>query len=266
MDTPDASAERPAPKGGPGAADRARHLQHETDSQDEVVALSRLLLTTDSFDGFLAELAEYAAKQTEHTCSITVGPRDGAPYTVVSTDELTLALDERQYEDGRGPCLEALTSKVPVFVTDMTTETRWMPYPKHAAELGARSSMSYPLINNGDSMGALNMYAFRPWAPDAGIQARAAQLADRAAGALAVAMRLAEQSAESTNLRTAMESRSVIDQAMGILMAQQRCNAAAAFALMRQASQSRNIKLRDVAAQIVSGVERKGGEKPGGRY
>lgn len=86
MDSPDASADRPAPSIETGTADRTRHLQHETDSQDEVVALSRLLLSTDSFDAFLAELVEYAAKQTEHTCSITVRHRDGAPYTVVSTD------------------------------------------------------------------------------------------------------------------------------------------------------------------------------------
>lgn len=233
---------------------------------DETSRLVQLLLSTDSFDSFLRELVAYASAQTEHRCSITVRDGNAAPYTVVGADELTLRLDEQQYADGRGPCLEALGSNVPVFVTDMLTEDRWTPFPAHAAQLGVRSSMSYPLINNEHTLGALNMYAFTPLAPDVGLQARAAQLADRAAGALAVGLRMAEQNAENTNLRTALTSRSVIDQAIGILMAQQRCNAQTAFELMRKASQSRNIKLRDIATQIVASAERTSTDKPRGRY
>jgi AmiR/NasT family two-component response regulator len=110
------------------------------------------------------------------------------------------------------------------------------------------------------------MYAFKPLAPDVGLQARAAQLADRAAGALAVGLRIAEEHSENANLRVALTSRSVIDQAIGILIAQQRCSVEDAFALLRQASQGRNIKLREVAAQIVASAQRQQPGKPGGRY
>ena len=51
-----------------------------------------------------------------------------------------------------------------------------------------------------------------------------------------------------------MASRTIIDQAIGILMGQQRCNAAQAFAILRTASQTRNRKLRDIAADIVTSV------------
>lgn len=236
------------------------------DTEAELNQLTQLLLSTDSFESFLNELVCYASKHSEHSCSITVRLDKGVPYTVVSTDDLTRRLDERQYSGERGPCLEALDNRIPVFVTDMTSETRWAPYPQLAAELGVRSAMAYPLINADTSIGALNFYAFRELSPDTSLQARAAQLADRAAGALAVSMRMAEQSAEAENLRAALTSRSVIDQAIGILMAQQRCSPEAAFDLLRRASQSRNIKLRDVAAQIVAGVDRGATEGRPRRY
>ena len=56
-----------------------------------------------------------------------------------------------------------------------------------------------------------------------------------------------------------MVSSSVIDQAIGILMGQQRCTASVAFDLLRQASQHRNRKLRDIAAEIITNVS---GEPP----
>jgi transcriptional regulator with GAF, ATPase, and Fis domain len=246
--------------------DAPRPPADQPDDPDDLAQLTELLLATDTFDAFLGELVGYAQSQTDHSCSVTVGSGQRPPYTAAATDELTLRLDERQYGDGRGPCLEALSTGVPVLVTDMVAESRWAPYPSHAAELGARSSMSYPLINGEQVIGALNMYAFERLAPDVGLQARAAQLADRAAGALAVGLRIAEEHTENANLRVALTSRSVIDQAIGILVAQQHCSLEEAFALLRQASQGRNIKLRDVAAQIVASAQRRSSGRPGGRY
>lgn len=228
--------------------------------------LLHLLLSTGSVDTFLTELTGFAASSTGHSASLTINVPAGTPFTAAHTDELTLRLDEQQYADRQGPCLEALSSGVPVFVTDMAAETRWGSYPGQAAERGVRSSMSYPLINDDHTLGALNLYAFRAMIPDTGLQARASQLADRAAGALAVALRMADQDEQNAPLQTALTSRSIIDQAIGILMGQQRCGPDTAFDLLRQTSQHRNLKLRDVAAQIVSSVQRGGAEKSRGRY
>jgi len=227
--------------------------------------LQDLLLRTDTLEDFMRELALRAARDTKHRCGITVRSEQGRPYTVATSDELTRELDELQYAEGVGPCLEALATAVPVFVTDMATEIRWAPYPQRAMEVGARSSMSYPLISGEQPIGALNLYAFEPLAPDIEMQARAAQVAEHAAGAVAIALRIAEHSNAIDNLRTALTSRSTIDQAIGILMAQQRCDARTAFDLLRHASQGRNIKLREVASAIVGGVERDTVEVPRGR-
>ena len=227
--------------------------------------LQELLLRTDTLEDFLGELAVRAARETDHRCGITVRGEHGRPYTVATSDVATRELDELQYAGGEGPCLEALATGVPVFVTDMSTESRWLPYPEQATQIGARSSMSYPLISGEVAIGAMNLYAFEPMAPGLPMQARAAHIAEHAAGAVAIALRIAEHSNAIDNLRTALTSRSTIDQAIGILMAEQRCDARSAFALLRRASQGRNIKLREVAAGIVAGVERAApGERPAG--
>ena len=261
----DGQVERGSADGG--STNEEPSSNHGWPDQPGMAELIRMLASTESVDRFLHDLVIHAGKVTEHSCSITArtsaGPRF---FTVASTDHRTRQLDEQQYADEGGPCLEALRTGLPVVVPDMRAETRWAPYPRHAAELGAASSMSYPLIIQGRSIGALNLYAFQPMTPEAGVQARAAQLAANAAGALAVALRLAEHSQEAANLRVALTSRSTIDNAVGILMGQQQCTAEEAFDLLRRASQHRNIKLRDLAAQIVEGVTRKKTPGKAARY
>lgn len=224
-------------------------------------ALHALLVGTDTLQELLGALTIRAAQDTAHGCAITVRDDAGRPYTVASSDEMTRELDELQYAGGSGPCLQALETALPVVVIDMAAETRWAPYPQRAVEVGARSSMSYPLITDETAIGALNLYCFVAPSPAGEVRAQAARIAEHAAGAVALARRLAPQSRAIDSLRTTLISRSTIDQAIGILMAEQRWDAQRAFDLLRQASQARNVKLREVAAGIVAGV----GRTPPGR-
>jgi AmiR/NasT family two-component response regulator len=89
---------------------------------------------------------------------------------------------------------------------------------------------------------------------DAAAQAQAERWAQQASGAVGVALRLAERTRHGQQLAEALSSRSIIDQAIGILMAQQRCSSAAAFEILRSASQGRNVKVRTIAADIVHAV------------
>ena len=84
--------------------------------------------------------------------------------------------------------------------------------------------------------------------------------AGNVAGAVAVAMKLADQTQLSEDLREALTSRAVIDQATGSIMVQQRCAAGEAFDILRRGSQNRSVKVRELAAEIVSQVS---GQLPG---
>jgi ANTAR domain len=112
-------------------------------------------------------------------------------------------------------------------------------------------------------VGGYNFYSIWPdaFAPDTREQVEV--FAGNAAGAVAIAMKLADQTQLSEDLHEALTSRAVIDQATGIIMAQQHCGAGEAFDILRRASQNRNVKVRELAAEIVRKVSGKPPE-PGG--
>src|SRR2546421_9667041 len=87
-------------------------------------------------------------------------------------------------------------------------------------------------------------------------------LAGQAAIAVTAALRHYDEVTLSDHLRIALSSRSVIDQAIGIVMAQRRCSPEEAFATLRTISQRRNIKLRDIAAELVDATRRPSQDNP----
>jgi GAF domain-containing protein len=218
-------------------------------------ALQSLLLRTQSVDTFLVELARLAATgvHPSASCGITAR-RDGQPITVASSDERAELVDEVQYGVDSGPCLEALRSGMVMDVPDLRAETRWPEYRAHACQHGIRSSLSFPLAVDGSTVGALNLYGFVPHAFAAPVRQQAETFAVQAAAGLTLVLRNVAQAQESEQLEQALASRTIIDQALGILMAQQRCSADEAFALLRAHSQNNNQKLREVAAELITRV------------
>jgi GAF domain-containing protein len=136
-------------------------------------------------------------------------------------------------------------------VRDLATDSRWPSYAPRAAEHGARSMVSMPLTVEGKVLGALNVYSREPDAFSPEEVSIAEVIAAHASLAMHTATALKEHRSLSEGLRDAMQSRAVIEQAKGILMAQRKVTAEAAFDLLREASQHRNTKLRLVAEQVV---------------
>jgi hypothetical protein len=225
--------------------------------------LLALLASGGDLNEFLDDLVRLTVRQTPNAaaCGLTLARSDGA-VTVSSTGPLAEQADERQYQLDDGPCLEAMRENVVVRVEDMVGERRWNGYPALAAQVGVRSSLSLPLVVDGRSRGALNLYSTRPRAFGPADEAAAARWAGQAAGALGVALRIADGDDKAEQLRGGLDTRTVIGQAIGLLMAQERCTAEQAFALLKYSSQRRNVKLRDVAAGIVAAFEADLPERP----
>src|SRR6185295_13474108 len=152
--------------------------------------------------------------------------------------------------------LDAGRTGTTFLITDMREETRWPDYAAHVVERGVLSSLSVPLPIQTDVIGALNCYARKP----AAFSTETIEVAEELAGHVAVAVGNAVAYTEAATLvdqmRKAMDSRSVIDQAIGVVMAQNRCDAQAAFAILTRASQNRNVKLREIARATVGNVSR----------
>jgi GAF domain-containing protein len=228
-----------------------------------ITELQALLLGTDSIDGFLQELAVLAARTLGGNveCGITLQP-NGRPYTVASSGPLAAQLDEVQYKLDHGPCLTSIRTGGEHRIDDLATDRRWHRYALRALAHGVRSSLSLPLTAQDTPVGALNLYATSPaFFAEAQAQ-RARRFAAEASVAVGIAARLAAQAVLTEQLRSSLASRSVIDQALGVIMAEQRCTAGEAFAILRTASQNRNVKLRQVAQDIVTGITGKPAEPP----
>ena len=104
---------------------------------------------------------------------------------------------------------------------------------------------------NGHPLGALNLYSKSSTGYDEAAEETALLFSQQAAVACANAEVYWRTYTLTEHLREALESRDVIGQAKGILMARRSCTGEAAFEMLRQASQHRNIKLRDIADQVV---------------
>ena len=172
-------------------------------------------------------------------------------FTAAHDGQMALDADELQYQRGYGPCLDAGRAGQVFLVEDMAAEQRWPEYARHAAAHGVGSSLSVPLPFQSSSIGALNSYAGRAHAFGNEDQALAEEVASWVALAVGNAEAAARTTEELAQLRTAMKSRAVIEQAKGRLMERHQIDEDQAFTLLTHASQKTNIKLRDVAAELL---------------
>ena len=178
----------------------------------------------------------------------------GLPSAIAWSDELAARVELIQQAIPHGPCLSAMRTGQVVGVEDTARPGQWTEFGARAAAAGVGSSLSVPLTVDDRPVGALNLYA-----PGAGAFGEtrlrwARGIAGAVSGVLALAASRAEQARQVEDLRAALDARAVIDQAIGIVMGQQRCTSDKAFDILRRASQRRNVKLRDVAAGIVMGI------------
>ncbi len=238
-------------------AEGGRHSQppagHTVLVEEMLRELSRVVLADRTLEEALTDVARIAARGIPgaEATSITLLRGDKA-FTAAHHGGMALAADVLQYEQHSGPCMDAGRGGVLLRVDDMRTEQRWPDYVARVRQIGVRSSLSVPLPYQGTSIGALNNYSTEPAAFATPESLRAGlEVADVVAVAVANADAHAQLGEQARHMRLAMESRAVIEQAKGVLMAQRHVNAEQAFEILREASQRYNRKLRDIALGIV---------------
>ena len=220
--------------------------------ENAVRTLSLLLLSEETLEATHGRVASLACR-TLPPCdlaSVTM-VNDGRPTTPVQTDPLAGDLDSAQYRSRRGPCLEAYKAGKVVREKVCENADRWPEFSTIAAKAGVHSVLAVPLVANDQPIGALNLYSKSPGGYDEASEETALLFSQQAAVACANAEVYWRTYSLTEHLREALESRDVIGQAKGILMARRNCTPEAAFEMLRQASQHRNIKLRDIADQVV---------------
>ena len=197
----------------------------------------------------IAELAKQTLDGVEDV-SLTV-IEGGRARSVVFTGPLAVHLDERQYEAGFGPCLDAAMSGQSIVVDSRQDHGPYREFARVARRAGVRHIVSVGMPLDQRSIGGLNIYrtADTPFAST--LLEHAHVFASHAAVAVANITNHAKAVNEATHLRRAMESRAVIEHAKGMIMARDKCTADEAFDMLTRISQQQNVKLRDLAQVIV---------------
>lgn len=243
---------------GADALERRRTMSNEQstpEANEAFLELGKIVLGDQPLAQILDTVVHLAKRALAPPLEVSITLVSGdEPVTVGFTGDVALALDERQYEAERGPCLDAGASGERILIADMATETRWPRLAEAAKEVGVRSSASIPLPVQRQATGALNFYAKDADAFDEQTLHLAEMFAAHAAIAVANAHLYESISTLAEQMQQAMATRAVIEQAKGIVMRDNNCTAQEAFDRLVRLSQESHYKLRDIAQLLVDQV------------
>lgn len=212
----------------------------------DLAELARDLLAQDSVQATLDTIVHSVVRLVDGCDAAGIlEVRAGRVHTLAATDNVVVASDRLQDQFHEGPCFDADRTKEEVYrIEDLTASAeRWPRYVPRARELGIGSVMGFLLYTREHELGALDMYSARPGAFTAEFEHVGWVLAAHSAVALSAAR-------YERHLQVAMESRRLIGEATGIVMARDGLSEEAAFAKIVKLSQDHNIKVRDLAERI----------------
>lgn len=224
--------------------------------------LQDLVLNSVDVSSFLQELAVLTASTLSTAaspihCGVTV-VRHRKPTAAASSDCLARSLDELQNGFEDGPCLTALRRQETILVQDASMERRWPEYMGAATDRGIGSILAVPLHLSGEAEAVVNLYSEEAGSLSPLDIATAQNFAANASKSLQLALKLAGLRDTSDDLAAAIESRAMIDMAVGVIMTQKRCTHDEAIGELTRSSSARNTRLRETAAVVVGAISGKG--------
>ncbi|WP_462418311.1 GAF and ANTAR domain-containing protein [Kytococcus sp. Marseille-QA3725] len=209
----------------------------------------------------ICEVAQDAVGQDLHV-SLSLLRSGGKIDTVAATDPICFEVDRYQEEVGEGPCASAAREQPVTHLEDTATDPEWPTFSRWAARYEVASMMAVRMETfEGDEsdpttgragLGALNFYSDRPHRFDPETEQNARRVEAPASFALSSRQHV-------IHLGRALESRDLIGQAKGNLMARLEVGEDAAFDVLRERSRHTNVRLVEVASSVVAGA-RKAGE------
>jgi hypothetical protein len=227
-------------------------------------AASLLSLANTSQPRSLNQLATMATQQVRACSGATAAVwRGQEPLLMVASHPDLPELIETQLRSGRGPVLDALAGGGPVSVPDALTEPRWPEYAATALRHGVRCSLTLAYRRGSPAAQAgagearetvtLSLFSARPRLLESSQRELAELLITFGGAVVGNAADYGDAQRTALQLRDAAESRTVVDQARGMLMQALGCSADEAMQWLRRVSQQRNIRVADVASRVLRG-------------
>jgi GAF domain-containing protein len=235
----------------------------EVDLQAGLRGLAGMVAGARGVFELLGEVAEFAAHAIPGVdgagvALIDAGESRATLQTTAATAEFVHEIDAIQYDKlHEGPCITCMESRRATVSGSLGSDSRWPHFGGRVARMGVHSALSLPLLVGEHVIGAINAYAN---SHDA-FGEHAVRLGSQFAGPAAVSIYNAELLAgareRAEQLQQALESRAVIDQAVGIIRSRSGASAEWAFARLVRMSQTENTKLRVIAERLVEEAVRR---------
>lgn len=191
--------------------------------------------------------AELATSNVEgcHGAGLSIARQRKTIETVATTSPMVVDADRLQYELGEGPCLDSIWEEEALYSPDLRHDHRWPTWgPRVVEETDARSVLSFRVFTHAETLGALTLYSRAVDAFDDAAREEGLAIAAQVAIAVAAAR-------EIGHLSLGLDTRTVIGQATGILMERFDLDGDVAFKVLARYSSTSNVKLREVAAEIL---------------
>ncbi|HEX8488697.1 MAG TPA: GAF and ANTAR domain-containing protein [Propionibacteriaceae bacterium] len=214
----------------------------------EILFASQALLqrlTPGDLDATLDRITRAAVEVLPQVqfASISMRLRDGTLDSYALTDGLIGDLDEQQYQLQEGLCYDAATSDAYVMSGNLAADERYPQYGPVAVRAGIRSQAAIRLFNTPKMAAGLNLYSRHVGALGK-VETVSRLFSHQATVALSYSI-------EIKTLREAVQTRTRIGQAVGIVMERYQMPEQRAFAFLTRVSQDRNVKLRHIADQLI---------------
>jgi transcriptional regulator with GAF, ATPase, and Fis domain len=221
---------------------------------ESVAELAVTLARKPTIADVLQALAEQAVAIMGVECASASLQDTGRWPLYAATDERSRALEQSQKIRQQGPSVEAYRAATVVTLSTVSeAPAQWAAFRSAASRAGIVAVAAVPLRSGDASVGAVGLYctSMRDWSRD---DLDAVQiLSDLATGYVVTGVNLAMQERTITQLKEALGSRAVIEQAKGVLAAELGIPVGEAFELLRRHARNRGISLRAVAAAVVEG-------------
>lgn len=241
-----------------GGAARPPDEASRLDLPHALVTLTELAALCAGPDELISRASEicHVALGERVSVSLMLGsPRE--PQVVSSSSQLAQAVDGTQIRVDQGPCLDSHETGRTMVSEELRSDGRWPRLREHVADLDVGGVVAAPLTLGRETIGALNAFTGPGVRPDQELIDCCELLAAALSAVLGALNLRVELESTAEGMRAALQSRAVIEQAKGIIMADKRCTADEAFAHLVSLSGSSHVKVREVAAMIVDRTSRK---------
>ena len=200
----------------------------------------------------MQRLAQLVTNSVAHaTTAVITLAESGRIVAAVAANEQGAWVADYQLSSESSIAHSVVTAGQPIYTADWTLESGWGALRDAVLTHGMRSSSCRPLVVDGYTIGALCVLSAQPDQFPVDARRRVDEFGALIATAIVGTRRNFQDVSEVDNLRKALTSRSTIDQAVGIIVAVERCSAEDAFSTLTRASQNGNVRLRDIAAELI---------------